>query len=111
MQQSCYQCVQHTGQTENPDNFVAIDTPQPKATATATTRRKAGRPQGKKSNLDYTQLAVYLRQRTHLAAKKTLLEDSRKFSEPVEDLVTQWIGEYYPYLAEMVAQISSTSRP
>lgn len=99
------------------DNFgklpaaATVETPEPKATATAITGRKAGRPRGKKSKRDYTQVAVYLRKRTHLAAKKSLLEDSREFSEPVEDLVTQWIGEYYPYLAELVTQISSTPRP
>ena len=79
------------------DNFAKLpaaaeaETPKLQATATATTRRKVGRPRGKKSNPDYTQVTVYLRKRTHLAAKKNLLDDGREFSELVEDLVAQWV--------------------
>ena len=61
------------------------------ATAPATIWRKVGRPPGKKSNPDYTQVTVYLRTRTHLAAKKSLLDEGREFSELVEDLVARWI--------------------
>lgn len=67
------------------------ETPKLQATATATSRRKVGRPRGKKSNPDYTQVTVYLRKRTHLAAKKNLLDDGREFSELVEDLLAQWV--------------------
>ena len=72
------------------DNFGKL----PAATETETTRRKAGRPRGKKSNPDYTQVTVYLRKRTHLAAKKNLLDEGREFSELVEDLVAQWIQRF-----------------
>lgn len=81
------------------DNFGKLsataeaETPKLQATATPTTRRKAGRPRGKKSNPDYTQVTVYLRKRTHIAAKKNLLDDGREFSELVEDLVAQWIRQ------------------
>ena len=62
-----------------------------KASARAVAPRKVGRPPGKKSNPDYTQVTSYLRKQTHLAAKKLLLDEGREFSELVEDLVTQWI--------------------
>ena len=62
-----------------------------KAHARAASPRKVGRPPGKKSNPDYTQVTVYLRKQTHLAAKKRLLDEGGEFSELVEDLVTQWI--------------------
>ena len=62
-----------------------------KATARAATPRKVGRPPGKKSNPDYTQVTVYLRKQTHLAAKKRLLDEGREFSKLVEDLVARWI--------------------
>ena len=62
-----------------------------KAHARAAPPRKVGRPPGKKSNPDYTQVTVYLRKQTHLAAKKLLLDEGREFSELVEDLVTHWI--------------------
>ena len=62
-----------------------------KATASAAAPRKVGRPPGKKSNPDYTQVTVYLRKQTHLAAKKRLLDEGREFSKLVEDLVAQWV--------------------
>ena len=67
-----------------------------KAQASAPTvpRRKVGRPPGKKSNPDYTQVTVYLRKRTHLAAKKNLLDEGREFSELVEALVAHWVRNF-----------------
>ena len=62
-----------------------------KAPAHAATPRKVGRPPGKKSNPDYTQVTVYLRKQTHLAAKKRLLDEGREFSKLVENLVAQWV--------------------
>ena len=41
-----------------------------KATARAAAPRKVGRPPGKKSNPDYTQVTVYLRKQTHLAPRR-----------------------------------------
>ena len=72
----------------------AAETPKLQATAPVPRPRKVGRPPGKKSNPDYTQVTVYLRKRTHLAAKKNLLDDGREFSELVEDLVAQWIQRF-----------------
>ena len=70
--------------------------PEPKTSkrkpaAPAAAPRKVGRPPGKKSNPDYTQVTVYLRKTTHLTAKKRLLDQGREFSELVDDLVSRWI--------------------
>ena len=63
----------------------------PEATAKAAAPLKVGRPPGKKSNPDYAQVTVYLHKKTHLAAKKRLLDAGGEFSELVENLVAQWI--------------------
>ena len=62
-----------------------------KATARVAGPRKVGRPPGKKSNPDYTQVTVYLRKDTHIAAKKLLLDEGREFSDLVDDLVSRWL--------------------
>ena len=65
-----------------------------KATTRAADSRKVGRPPGKKSNPGYTQVTVYLRKKTHLKAKKALLDEGWEFSELVEDLVAKWLKRY-----------------
>ena len=70
--------------------------PKPKnskreATAKAAATLKVGRPPGKKSNPDYAQVTVYLQKKTHLEAKRRLLDEGGEFSELVENLVAQWI--------------------
>ena len=62
-----------------------------KPTARSPAPRKVGRPPGKKSNPDYTQVTVYLRKDNHLAAKKRLLDEGREFSELVDGLVSRWV--------------------
>ena len=60
--------------------------------ATQDTRtRKVGRPPGKKSDPDYTQVTVYLKRDNHLAAKKRLLDDGKEFSELVDQVVMAWL--------------------
>ena len=59
--------------------------------APATAPRKVGRPPGKKSDPDYSQVTVYLRKANHLAAKKRLIDDGKEFSELVDDLVSTWL--------------------
>ena len=54
---------------------------------------KMGRPPGKKSNPEYTQVTVYLRKEVHRAARKLLLDEQRQFSDLVGDLVGQWIAD------------------
>ena len=64
---------------------------RPASTAPIKTPRKVGRPPGKKSDPDYSQVTVYLRKGNHLAAKKRLLDDGKEFSELVDELVTAWL--------------------
>jgi hypothetical protein len=52
---------------------------------------KMGRPGGKKTNPEYTQVTVYLRKDVHRQAKKILIDDGREFSELVDELVSGWI--------------------
>lgn len=66
-----------------------VGTPQ----SSASERRRPGRPPGKRSNPDYEQATIYIRKDTHRAVKVALLqrEDTRQFSELVEDLLQQWV--------------------
>ena len=52
---------------------------------------KWGDRQARRATRNYTQVTVYLRKQTHLAAKKRLLDEGREFSKLVEDLVSQWV--------------------
>jgi hypothetical protein len=63
-----------------------VVTPAPTATTA-----KMGRPPGKKTNPEYTQVTVYLRKDVHRQAKKLLIDDGREFSELVDELVNTWV--------------------
>jgi hypothetical protein len=54
---------------------------------------KMGRPAGKKTNPEYTQVTVYLRKEVHRQAKKLLIDDGREFSELVDELVSRWASD------------------
>jgi hypothetical protein len=74
------------------ENFGKLPTEQkPRAEQPNPVTRKVGRPPGKKSSPDYTQVVIYLRKEVHLTAKKMLLDEQREFSELVNELVAQWI--------------------
>ena len=77
---------------ENVSKLQATDKlPKRTRSSASTTSRKVGRPPGKKSDPDYTQVTVYLRKENHLAAKKRLLDDAKEFSELVDELVAKWL--------------------
>ena len=61
--------------------------------APASSSVKTGRPPGKKSNPEYSQVTVYLRKGIHQTAKKFLIDDEKEFSELVDVLVSNWIAE------------------
>ena len=63
---------------------------QPSPISRPSTAPKMGRPPGKKSNPDYTQVTVYLRKEVHQTARKLLIDESRQFSDLVDQLVSQW---------------------
>ena len=65
------------------------DTPSPK--------RGPGRPRGKRTNPDYSQVTAYIPKKLHTQVKIKLLEDDgREFSELVEDLLKGWLAKAEP---------------
>ncbi len=71
-------------------------TPSPRP-VTQEPPQRVGRPRGKKSNPEYRQVTVYLRESVHRAAQKLLLDDERKeFSELVDELVSRWVQSRSP---------------
>lgn len=59
----------------------------------AATRKKRGRPSGKRSDSEFNQVTAYIRKDTHLGVQMLLLKEGkvRDFSELVEDLLAKWI--------------------
>lgn len=55
--------------------------------------RRMGRPPGKRSAADFTQVTAYVRRETHHAVKVRLLADEggREFSDLVEALLGEWL--------------------
>ncbi|MFO0890926.1 MAG: hypothetical protein U0790_17505 [Isosphaeraceae bacterium] len=55
--------------------------------------KKRGRPRGKRSDKDYSQVTAYIRSATHLSVQKILLDDGKKkdFSDLVEELLSKWV--------------------
>jgi hypothetical protein len=54
---------------------------------------KMGRPKGKRSNPDYTQVTSYIRQDTYRKVRVLLLQngDGQEFSELVEELLCEFL--------------------
>jgi hypothetical protein len=54
---------------------------------------KMGRPKGKRSNPDYTQVTAYIRQETYKDIRVLLLQkgDGQEFSELVEELLSEYL--------------------
>jgi hypothetical protein len=68
-------------------------TPSDIAHAGVSTRRGPGRPPGKKTDNDFVQVTIYIKDETHRAVKKALLDEPRKkdFSDLVEDCLSKWL--------------------
>ena len=64
-----------------------VEEPSPSDIAAKTT----GRPPGKKTDPNYVQVTVYLRKDVHHAARKTLFDSRRQFSDLVNELVNKWL--------------------
>ncbi len=56
--------------------------------------KRLGRPKGKRSNPDYTQVTAYIGRDTHKRVKMALLEseDEGDFSELVDRLLIEWLN-------------------
>jgi hypothetical protein len=55
--------------------------------------RTRGRPTGKRTDPDYSQVTAYIRKSTHHGVKLRLLQEGqgREFSELVEELLAGWL--------------------
>ena len=54
-------------------------------------KRGRGRPPGKKSNPDFTQISAYVRVKTYKETKKALIDEEMEISELVQLLLDQWL--------------------
>lgn len=56
---------------------------------------RATRKPGKRSDPDFAQVSAWLRKDTHQSVKVALLQEGqgREFSELVEHLLTEWLGD------------------
>jgi hypothetical protein len=68
-------------------DLVTKDLPAPSPVA------KMGRPKGKRSNPDYTQVTAYIRQDTYKDVRVLLLQqgNGQEFSELVEELLSEYL--------------------
>jgi hypothetical protein len=72
------------------------DSPRTRNSESVSTRisdRRPGRPNGKRSDENYTQVTAYLLKNTHQAVKIRLLQEGkgREFSELVQELLDDWL--------------------
>ncbi|MDV3002877.1 MAG: hypothetical protein N5P05_004532 (plasmid) [Chroococcopsis gigantea SAG 12.99] len=59
--------------------------------------KRLGRPKGKRSNPDYTQVTAYIGRDTHKRVKMALLEnEGGDFSELVDQLLLEWLSTQNP---------------
>jgi hypothetical protein len=72
---------------EEATDLVMKDLPVPSPVA------KMGRPKGKRSNPDYTQVTAYIRQDTYKDVRVLLLQqgNGQEFSELVEELLSEYL--------------------
>ena len=67
-------------------------TAQP-APVVMSSKRRGGRPRGKRSDPDFEQITAYIRKQTHHGVKIALLQEGRgqEFSELLENLLAEWL--------------------
>lgn len=56
-------------------------------------KRGRGRPKGKKSDPDYTQIAPYIRLDTYRAMRHRLIDSDMEISELIQELLDRWLRE------------------
>jgi uncharacterized Zn finger protein (UPF0148 family) len=54
--------------------------------------RRSAPSAGKRSDSEYKQVSAYIRKDTHFKVKLALLQESREFSELVEELLGEWVA-------------------
>ncbi len=67
--------------------------PSPEAEPTQPAAKAKGRPPGKKSDPDFTQVTVYLREDSYATARKILFDERKQFSDLIGELLNRWIEE------------------
>lgn len=74
-----------------PAEVIAI--PKRAQAKSAEPAKKRGRPRGKRSDSDYTQVTAYIRSDTHVGVQMLLLKDGKQkdFSDLVEELLAKWL--------------------
>lgn len=50
-----------------------------------------GRPKGKRSDPNFTQVTSYVKKETYKQVKRELLDDEREFSELIQELLEEWL--------------------
>jgi len=54
-------------------------------------KRRVGRPPGKRSNPEYQQVTVLLHGQTYLEARKRLLDERKEVSTLINELLAEWL--------------------
>lgn len=77
--------------SDEPQEEEAIDFVVEEVLSVSPPATKMGRPKGKRSNPDYTQVTAYIRQDTYKDIRVLLLQrgDGQEFSELVEELLSE----------------------
>ena len=55
------------------------------------TRRKAGRPPGKRSDASYQSVTTFLRADTYQSVQKALIGTGQDFGDVVDELLAEWL--------------------
>jgi len=53
--------------------------------------KTVGRPKGKRSNPEYTQVTSYIRKETYKQVRRELLDNEREFSGLIQELLEEWL--------------------
>ena len=76
-----------------PEADMEVAAPPSPAPAATPSDKKRGRPSGKRSDTEYTQVTAYIHESTHREVKIALLKSGSKqdFSELVDSLLADWL--------------------
>jgi hypothetical protein len=79
--------------SDEPEQAESPRTRNAESVRTRVSGRRPGRPNGKRSDTNYTQVTAYLRKDTHQAVKIRLLQEGkgREFSELLQELLDGWL--------------------
>lgn len=63
--------------------------------STDNNQKKVGRPKGKRSNPNYTQISTFINKENYSSAKIRLIKEGKKrdFGDLVDELLEQWLSD------------------